>query len=142
MLEHDNNLRIGFQIPSRPGRLSYHADTSHAGRPLVLIHSINAAPSAFEMKPLFDHYRSTRPVYAPDLPGFGASDRSNRAYSPELYAKVLSDFLTAVVRDRADVIAFSLSSEFAARYVGSYCRIASNSMISSTSSPTQPLSTA
>jgi pimeloyl-ACP methyl ester carboxylesterase len=99
------------------GRLSYYADTSRTGRPLVLIHSINAAPSAFEMKPLFDHYRSIRPVYALDLPGFGASDRSDRAYSPELYAKVLSDFLTAVVRDRADVIAFSLSSEFAARSV-------------------------
>jgi pimeloyl-ACP methyl ester carboxylesterase len=99
------------------GRLSYYADTSHAGRPLVLIHSINAAPSAFEMKPLFDHYRSTRPVYAPDLPGFGASDRGDRAYTPELYAKVLSEFLTSGVGERADVVAFSLSSEFAARAV-------------------------
>lgn len=84
-------------------------------RPLVLLHSINAAPSAFEMKPLFDHYRGSRRVYVPELPGFGFSDRSDRQYSPELYANAIVAFLTNVVREPADVIAFSLSSEFAAR---------------------------
>lgn len=86
-----------------------------ASRPLVLLHSINAAPSAFEMKPLYDHYRATRRVYVPDLPGFGFSDRSDRKYSPELYANAINAFLTNVVQTPADVIAFSLSSEFAAR---------------------------
>ena len=35
------------------------------GTPLVLLHSINAAPSAMEMRPLFEHYRDKRPVWAP-----------------------------------------------------------------------------
>ena len=39
-------------------------------RPLLLLHSINASASAYEVKPLFEHYRQQRPVYAPDLPGF------------------------------------------------------------------------
>ncbi|MEA3641132.1 MAG: alpha/beta fold hydrolase [Lamprobacter sp.] len=95
--------------------ISYYVGGPEDGRPLVLLHSINAAPSAFEMKPLFDHYRATRRVFVPELPGFGFSDRSNRSYSPELYANAIVAFLTNVVQAPADVIAFSLSSEFAAR---------------------------
>jgi pimeloyl-ACP methyl ester carboxylesterase len=83
--------------------------------PLLLIHSINAAPSAIEMKPLFEHYRAQRPVYALDLPGFGHSDRSKRRYSPELFAGVIAEFLEQVVKVPADVAAFSLGCEFAAR---------------------------
>ncbi len=95
--------------------ISYYADGPQESRPLVLLHSINAAPSAFEMKPLFEHYRATRRVYAPELPGFGFSDRSDRAYTPELYANAIAAFLTNIVKEPADVIAFSLSSEFAGR---------------------------
>jgi pimeloyl-ACP methyl ester carboxylesterase len=95
--------------------ISYYADGPQDSRPLVLLHSINAAPSAFEMKPLFEHYRATRRVYAPELPGFGFSDRSDRKYTPELYANAIVAFLTNIVKQPADVIAFSLSSEFAGR---------------------------
>ncbi|MGB5736897.1 MAG: alpha/beta hydrolase [Thiohalocapsa sp.] len=95
--------------------VSYYADGPEGTRPLVLLHSINAAPSVFEMKPLFDHYRGSRRVYAMDLPGFGFSDRSDRKYSPELYANAIAAFLTNIVKEPADVIAFSLSCEFAGR---------------------------
>jgi pimeloyl-ACP methyl ester carboxylesterase len=98
--------------------ISYYVGGPEEAKPLVLIHSVNAAPSAFEMKPLFDHYRATRRVYVPELPGFGFSDRSDRDYSPELYANAINAFLTNVVQGPADVIAFSLSSEFAARAAG------------------------
>ncbi len=96
-------------------RVAYYADTTASDIPLLLIHSINAAPSAIEMKPLFERYRGQRPVYAPDLPGFGASDRSEREYTAEFYADTLRDFLGNVVGGAADVVALSLSSEFAAR---------------------------
>lgn len=96
-------------------RVNYYADGPASGRPLVLVHSINAAPSAFEMKPLFEHYRTQRRVYALDLPGFGFSDRAERRYSPDLFANTLVEFLTQVVQEPADVVAFSLSAEFAAR---------------------------
>jgi pimeloyl-ACP methyl ester carboxylesterase len=97
------------------GRVCYYSDTRGTGRPLVLLHSVNAAPSAREMAPIFEHYRAERPVYAPDLPGFGRSDRSDRPYSPALYAATISEFMRQVVQRPADVVAFSLSSEFAAR---------------------------
>jgi pimeloyl-ACP methyl ester carboxylesterase len=97
------------------GRISYYEDVSEAGRPLVLVHSINAAPSTFEMQPLFEHFRHHRPVYALDLPGFGFSERRDRHYSPELFTDALADLLTDVVDRPADLAAFSLSCEFAAR---------------------------
>jgi pimeloyl-ACP methyl ester carboxylesterase len=97
------------------GLLSYYADLRGTGRPLVLVHSINAAGCAYEMRPLFQHYRGQRPVYALELPGFGYSDRSDRVYSASLYVQAILDFLGEVVQAPADVVALSLSSEFAAQ---------------------------
>ncbi len=99
------------------GDLNYYLDERAPGRPLVLVHSVNAAASAYEMRPLFEHYRGQRPVYALDLPGFGFSERSDRAYSPTLYTAAILDLLREVASrwGAADVVALSLGSEFAAR---------------------------
>ncbi len=107
-------------LPTRGGKMAYYADRSGAGRPLVLVHSINAAASAFEMKPLFERYRGQRPVFAPDLPGFGFSSREDRVYSPRLYADALYDFLDQVVGEPADVVTLSLGGELAARTALAY----------------------
>lgn len=95
--------------------MNYYADNTAAeGRPLVLIHSINAAASAYEMKPIFQHYRGLRPVYALELPGFGFSERSDRTYSVQLFKDAILDFLADVVGQPADVVALSLSCELMA----------------------------
>jgi hypothetical protein len=49
-------------------RLAWYGDDTGSGRPLVLVPSINAAPSSFEVKPLFDLYRGRRQVFSLDLP--------------------------------------------------------------------------
>ena len=120
-IEHNANLpsaidaeRKGFTSRAA-GRLSYYHDTSGSGTPLVLLHSVNAAASAFEMKPLFEHFRNERPVYALELPGFGFSNRAKRDYTPELFTEAVLEFLRSRVGEPADVVALSLSSEFAAR---------------------------
>ncbi|MDT8305785.1 MAG: alpha/beta hydrolase [Anaerolineae bacterium] len=97
------------------GLLNYYVDDSAEGRPLVLVHSINAGASSYEMRPLFEHYRGQRPVYALDLPGFGFSERSDRHYSAAMYGAAVRDLLEQIVEVPADVIALSLGSEFAAR---------------------------
>jgi pimeloyl-ACP methyl ester carboxylesterase len=97
------------------GRLSYYVDRQVSGRPLVLIHSVNAAASAYEMRPLFEHYRSQRPVFALDLPGYGFSERSSRVYAPQVFESAILDLLTTQVGEPADVIALSLGCEFVAR---------------------------
>ena len=96
-------------------------DPNHAGDgvPLLLVHSVNAAACAAEIAPLFDHYRRTRPVYALDLPGYGLSDRSDRAYTPRLMTDALHAVLQRMRADSGngpvDVLGVSLSSEYVVR---------------------------
>jgi pimeloyl-ACP methyl ester carboxylesterase len=106
----------------RAGRLSYYVAgpaLPNGAAPLLLIHSLNAAASAYEIRPLFDHYRQTRRVYALDLPGFGFSERSRRDYTARLYTDALLDMLGEIEREHGaepvDALALSLGSEFLAR---------------------------
>jgi pimeloyl-ACP methyl ester carboxylesterase len=69
-----------------------------------------------EMRPLFEHYRDKRPVWVPDLPGFGLSDRPDVAYSSGLYARWLAEWLQSL-EEPADVVALSLTGEFMARAI-------------------------
>jgi pimeloyl-ACP methyl ester carboxylesterase len=100
------------------GVLSYYEDGSGRGRPLVLLHGIHAAGSAYEVKPLFHEFRHERAVYALDLPGFGFSQRGGMPYTTQTYVHALEHLLrnVAIERDQgsADVVALSLSSEYAA----------------------------
>jgi pimeloyl-ACP methyl ester carboxylesterase len=104
------------RFASSIGEIAFYADTTGAGRPLLLIHSINAAASAREMKPLFERYRGVRPVYAIDLPGYGHSARVDQRYSPELFKQAIVEFIDQQIAGEhpVDVVALSLSSEFAA----------------------------
>ena len=105
------------RIERRAGPLSYYV--AGEGPPLLLVHSINAAASAHEIKPLFDRFRTQFRTFAVDLPGFGLSDRSDRTYEVRLFVDAILDMLDtigATVPDTpVDVVALSLSSEFAAR---------------------------
>ena len=87
--------------------------------PLLLIHSVNAAASAAEVRPLFDHYRHERVVVAMELPGYGFSERGDRLYTPRLMTDAIHAVLDFLAREHGpmavDVLALSLSSEFAAR---------------------------
>jgi pimeloyl-ACP methyl ester carboxylesterase len=118
----DHQLPLPKAIPAeqelfafRPtGSLNVYIDRQSNGRPLLLLHSINAAASAYEMRPLFQHYRGQRPVAALDMPGFGFSIRANVAYTPPLFVKAVLAALAHLDAGPVDVIALSLSCEFAA----------------------------
>ena len=87
--------------------------------PLLLIHSVNAAASAAEVAPLFRYYSARRPVVALELPGFGFSERSDRLYTPRLMTDAIHAVLAHMAQTlgpvQVDVLAVSLSGEFAAR---------------------------
>jgi len=103
----------------RAGRLSYYL--AGEGAPLLLVHSVNAAASAVEMRPLFERMKPHRRVVALDLPGFGFSDRSDRSYDVRLFTDAIHDGADVAAESaaeaRVDLVALSLSAEFAARAV-------------------------
>ena len=94
-------------------------DADSQAVPLLLIHSVNAAASAAEVAPLFRAYSAQRVVLAMELPGFGFSQRTDRLYTPRLMTDAIHAVLAAIaVRhgdSAVDVLAVSLSGEFAAR---------------------------
>jgi pimeloyl-ACP methyl ester carboxylesterase len=114
--------RVRLDTPAGP--ISYYrggprqAESATSG-PLLLIHSINAAGSSYEVKPVYEEFQAERPVYSIDLPGFGFSERSDRAYTPPLMVDAIQAMVTHI-RDAhggapIDALALSLSSEFLAR---------------------------
>lgn len=87
--------------------------------PLLLIHSVNAAASAHEVKPLFDEYKKTRRTYAIDLPGYGHSERSERPYVQRLMVDAINAVIAEIRSETrvqaVDTLAVSLSCEFLAK---------------------------
>jgi pimeloyl-ACP methyl ester carboxylesterase len=86
--------------------------------PLLLVHSINGAASAREMKPLVDAFGARRSVFALELPGYGLSTREDLDYTPRLMAQAI---LRAALHIAAlgfeapiHLITLSLSCEFGA----------------------------
>ncbi len=115
-----------FELPTdRAGRVHCYdraGPVAGAGRelpPALLVHSVNAAASAFEVRPIYEHLGRTRPTYALDLPGFGLSERSARAYTPRLMTDAILALVDEIRRrhggSSVDALALSLSCEFLAR---------------------------
>lgn len=102
-------------------QLSYYVagESNNDDVPLLVIHSINAAASTYEVRPIFEHYRQSRHIYSLDLPGYGFSARSNREYTPRLFTNAVMDMVDIISQENGnkpvDVIALSLGSEFVAR---------------------------
>jgi pimeloyl-ACP methyl ester carboxylesterase len=82
---------------------------------LVLLHGINAAGSSGEFRTIFSELADEYHVIAPDLPGFGRSDRPPLRYSAALYEDFIADFLTEF--DSPMVVASSLTSAYVAATV-------------------------
>lgn len=90
-----------------------------SGWPVLLVHSINAAACAAEIKPLFAHFSASRHAWALDLPGYGLSERKAMPYT----VRTMTDAVIACAQQaftqggnrRIDALALSLSTEFLVR---------------------------
>ncbi len=105
------------ELPFGAHRLRLYQDGS--GPPLLLLHSINAAASAYEVRPIFEQMSGSRQVFALDLPGFGGSSRQSDNYTIELYTRAVvaaAEHVQQLSRAaRIDVLGLSLTCEFIAR---------------------------
>ncbi|UPW00233.1 alpha/beta hydrolase [Halorussus gelatinilyticus] len=79
---------------------------------VLLLHGVHAAASNKEFDQIFDQLAKTHHVVAPDLPGFGRSDRPPLTYSAALYTAFVTDFAEDVTEDAA-CVATSLSGAYA-----------------------------
>ncbi len=104
-----------YDMEIMEGRYRFYAREGK-GVPIVLLHSVNAAATSFEMKPIFSHLCETtsRPVFALDWIGFGLSDRPPVDYRPPIFQRQLRRFLSERIHQPADIVAYSLGCEFAA----------------------------
>lgn len=96
-----------------------HVHVAGDGPPLLLVHSINAAAGAHEMRPLTERLARRHTVYVPDLPGFGDSARRDIVYTPRLYTDALHAVNAAIRQSHGPspvpALALSLGCEFLAR---------------------------
>ena len=117
----DHSMPLGPALPGdrltlpdgAGGSIMAYRSGGGSGVPVLLVHSVNAAASAYEMRPLFTGLQAERPVWAIDLPGFGDSDRSDRRYTPALMTSAVAAALDAMDTP-AHLVGSSLGCEFAA----------------------------
>ncbi len=86
--------------------------TAGQGAPVLLVHSINAAASAYEVRHPFADLQRDYTTHALDLPGFGLSARPPRLYRATDYIEVLMQMLSSIGQPTI-LLASSLSSAFA-----------------------------
>ncbi len=88
--------------------------SGETGPPVVLIHGIGASADIWK-KNIRELARSSR-VYAPDLVGFGYTDKPDIPYSPANFAHFLNAFTTSLGIGTASLIGLSLGGGIALLY--------------------------
>jgi pimeloyl-ACP methyl ester carboxylesterase len=81
-----------------------------AGRPMLLLHSHNAAASSYEVRRAFEAFAPGYRVFAPDLPGYGLSERRPREYFGSTYVRFIHDFVHDVIGEPAIIVAASVTA--------------------------------
>lgn len=82
------------------------------GTPLLLIHDLNPAASAYEWNRTVRKLAENHTVYTIDLIGCGRSDKPKFTYTNYLYVQMISDFINHVIGHKTDVAVTGLSSTF------------------------------
>jgi pimeloyl-ACP methyl ester carboxylesterase len=90
--------------------VSYTEAGDRSAPTLVCLHGINAAGSSGEFREVFDDLADDYHVVAPDLPGFGCSDRPPLRYSGAFYEDFVAAFLARY--DEPHVLASSLTAAY------------------------------
>ncbi len=86
--------------------------TERSALPLVLVHGLGV--SSRYMIPLAELLAAGRPVYAPDLPGFGRSEKPRRTFDVHEQAEFLASWMPAMGLSRADFLGHSLGCQVVA----------------------------
>ena len=97
----------------RVGRLKIHQTTGGSGPPIVFVHGLGSS-GYIEWRFVLRHFARSHRVIAPDLPGFGRTDKPRSArYGIPYFARTLDRYLDAVGVERAVVVGTSMGGRVA-----------------------------
>lgn len=118
MLDTPQQLESGLPGEARiyrwkQGHIFYTVLGAADAPPLLLLHTPEVGASAYEMRRIMELLAPYYRVYAPDLLGFGLSDRPRIAYAAETYTTLCRDFLAGVVAQPATIVASRVSCNYA-----------------------------
>lgn len=106
----------------REGQIVYKtAGENNDGVPIIFVHGIGAGLSSFMWRKNFDSLAKDFRVYAPDLLGFGFSDKpAGVSYSAELYVELIADLISEVAGPPVNLVAASLGAAYCVRVANEY----------------------
>lgn len=92
-------------IQTALGHIIYHE--AGKGQPLLFIHSICLGGSSYEWSKVYPEFAGRFRVLAPDLVGFGESQRPDAAFSAGDYVRMLAEFIRATCGETPPIIVAS-----------------------------------
>lgn len=95
------------------GAINYYVSGKGNQTPLLLIHGLHLYAGLHDVLPVFEAFRTSRPVYAIDLPGFGGSEKTDRPYRASMYQEAILDFIKNQIGQPCHVLAIGNASGFA-----------------------------
>lgn len=90
-----------------------HYTKTGTGKPILLIHDLDASSSSYEWNQIIYHLQKEYTVYAIDLLGCGRSEKPCFTYTNYLYAQLISDFIKSEIGHRTNIIATGGSAALA-----------------------------
>lgn len=108
-----NNLLEESETHCYPWRLgNIYYTKKGSGKPVLLIHDLNAISSSYEWNQLIPMLAQNYTVYALDLLGCGRSEKVNTTYTNYLYVQLITDFIKSEIGHRTSIVATGESSSF------------------------------
>lgn len=95
------------------GAINYYVNGQGNQTPLLLIHGLHLYAGLHDVLPILEAFRTSRPIYAIDLPGFGGSEKTDRPYRPAMFQEAISDFIKNQIGQPCHVLTLGNASSFA-----------------------------
>jgi len=101
----------GHQYAWHDGEISFQRLGS--GEPILLLHSFGPGHDSEEWRLAAELLATGYQVFAPDLLGWGRSDKPRQTYDAELYIQLISDFIEDVIGGRVTLCGAGLTGAYA-----------------------------
>lgn len=95
------------------GAINYYVNGTGNQTPLLLIHGLHPYAGLHDILPVFESFKTSRAIYAIDLPGFGGSEKTDRPYRPAMFQEAISDFIKNQIGQPCHILTLGNASAFA-----------------------------